>query len=278
VNPATNEITLKLSDNNIVTFKLASAASVIAADSTGNSLVALKPGDDVRLTLTGTQDLAASVAVRKTIVYRVSTIDLQNQQLLLETQTGATTTFSVPSSATIESSAQTGLTLSNIAADSMLSVTFTGNTIDKIRILDVVRGKVTGFDPAKGTLTLLTYQNNSQTFTVGTDAVYSQNSRLLAGLNALKTDDRVELVQDLSGKYYIAVAVADQRTVASYSAYNKQIVLKRVNIDDQTNYDFMDNAYIHQGTEVINPNFLYDPNEVRIYMIDGKIMELEKLN
>jgi hypothetical protein len=278
VNPATNEITLKLSDNNIVTFKLASAASVIAADSTGNSLVALKPGDDVRLTLTGTQDLAASVAVRKTIVYRVGTIDLQIQQLLLETQTGATTTFSVPSSATIESSAQTGLTLSNIAADSMLSVTFTGNTIDKIRILDVVRGKVTGLDPAKGTLTLLTYQNNSQTFTVGTDAVYSQNSRLLAGLNALKTDDRVELVQDLSGKFYITVAVVDQRTVSSYNAYNKQIVLKRVNIDDQTNYDFMDNAYIHQGTETINPNFLYDPNEVRIYMIEGKIMELEKLN
>jgi hypothetical protein len=278
VNPATNEITLKLPDNNIVTFKLASAASVVAADSTGNSLVALKPGDDVRLTLTGNQDLAASVAVRKTIVYRVGMIDLQNQQFLLKTPTGAATTFSVPSSAIVESSAQTGLTLGNIAADSTLDVTFTGNTIDKIRILDIVRGKVTALDPAKGTLTLQTYQNNTQTFTVGTDAVYSQNSRLLAGLNALKTDDRVELVKDLAGKYYIAVAVADQRTVSSYNAYNKQIVLKRVNIDDQTNYDFMDNAYIHQGTQTINPNFLYDPNEVRIYMIDGKIMELEKLN
>jgi hypothetical protein len=54
-------------------------------------------------------------------------------------------------------------------------------------------------------------------------------------------------------------------------------VLKRKLLNDQTSYTFHPKANIHKGSDVYNPNYLMAGDQVRIYTIDGKIVEMEKL-
>lgn len=278
VNTATNDLTLRMEDGNVTTFKLTTYTGVDIPGQAGASITALKPGDSVRISLNPTQDQVVSVTMRKTMAYRLIAKDVANRQITVEEPFGATAVYTVGTGVSIETQAQSGLSLNDIPLNEPVSISFFGNTIDKITLLSPIRGKVTAVDAAGGKLTVLDFNNNSQVVTIGQNPVLAQNSKPLAGISAVHVGDRVEVVTDPSGKVYVDVAVAVKRTVSSYDAYAKQLILKRVNLDDQTNFDFYTGAYIHQGTQIINPNSLLDSNEVMIYLLDGKILELEKLS
>lgn len=277
INTKTNDLTLKLEDGNIFTFKLATYTGVSIPGVTNATLAALKPGDEVRVMLNPTQDQVNNVTVRRSVIYRVESKSENSNQITVKEPFGPTVTYSLGSGTPVYSQAQTSLTLNDIVPGALLNVSLFGSSIDKITVLNPVRGKITAIDTAGKKLTIQNYNQASVTVALNENPNIVQNGQVLSGIGALKAGDRVEVVTDPNGKVHVHVATAMKRVVSSYSAYDGKLVLKRENIGDETDFKFMPNAYVHDRGQVILPNYLYEPNEVMVYVLDGKIMELERL-
>jgi hypothetical protein len=276
INSAASELSLKMADGNLITFKLASYTGVDIPGQSNATVAALRPGDAVRVILNPTQDQVINIAVRKSILYRVVAKDAANRQLTLMDPLGATVTYNIASDVSVTSPVSMQLTLNDVPLNEPVSISFFGSTMEKITLLYPIRGKVAAIDANGGKLTVVDYNNVSRVVDLGQQPTFVQNSRLLAGIGAVKVGDRVEVTTGPDGKVYVQVAVAARKSVMTYDTYSQQLILRRTAQDEKTNYTFFADAYIHKGTEIVSPTSLYNLDAM-IYTVDGIIMELETL-
>lgn len=277
IHPTNNTLTMMLVDGNQATFKLATYPSIDVAGSMTTSTSVLKPGDEIRVTLNPTQDQIMGITVHRTIMFKLESKDILNRKVVLREPLKEAVTYTLDANTPIVNAAGTSMSLAEIPVNAAVSVSFFGTKIEKIAVQNTIRGKITEMDTAAGKVTVEDYHQSKQVIVIGASPVIIQNGVVLNGLSMLKVGDRVEIVNDMNSKTYIQVATSMKRVVSSYDAFSKQLSLKRTTPTDQAQYSFHDYAYIHDGKDTMNPNFLYDPNEIMIYLLDGKIMELELL-
>jgi hypothetical protein len=277
INVYTNELTLKTAANDIITFKVGNLTGVSIPGQASASLASLKTGDNVRIQLSPAQDQVAHITVRRSLEARVVAVDTANRKLTVREPAGSQTTYTLDWNTQITNTAQASVALGNVPADGLVVITLFGSSVEKVNVLNSVMGKVTAVDPANGKLTVQAFDGTSQTITLGQNPVMVRDSAVLAGIAAIKQGDRVEVATDSGGKTYVNVAVPVRKQFSSYDFLSKQIVFKRATLNDQASYSFFAGAYVHDGNTAIQPNYLLDSDPVMVYLLDGKIIELEKL-
>jgi|GEM_PF-548833 len=275
VNTTASQITLRTSGGQNITFDVINGATVNIFSKSGSKLSDLQVGDLVVGELNRDQDVINMVSVKKTAVYKVLRTDTTARELEVKDETGATLKFTISSDERIVNPGKSTHVFNDIAIDEYVKVAYTGITLNSVELLNTVRGKVTAVDTAKGAITLQDFAGSVQVVTVGGQFTVNQNGTSTAALGNIKADDRVEIV-NAGDKTIISVAAASKRTVAGYDNVLNRLQMKPNTAGDKTNYNMYAKAYMHQGTTPVAASAFVENDEVTLYILDDKIIEIEK--
>ncbi|MCR8634516.1 S-layer homology domain-containing protein [Paenibacillus radicis (ex Xue et al. 2023)] len=277
VNTTTNEVSIRTASGQSITFKVQDNLWVSFWSNTNGTLKDLKIGDQISARIRSSQDvIITQISVKKTGVYKILMVNSDSRQVNAEDEAGSLYTFKVDNDNIIINANKITHTFGDIQQDDYLKVSYNGNVLTSVTILKTVRGKVTGVDTAAGTITVQDFANGIQAIPVGQKFVIKQGGVTSAALTAIKPNDRVEIISDTDDKTYITVADATKRTVSSYDIVLNQIVLKPTANGDKTTYNLYSKAYLHKGTNIVAPNAFVENDEVNVFVIANKIIELEK--
>ena len=83
-------------------------------------------------------------------------------------------------------------------------------------------------------------------------------------------------MKNVEGNYVIQVAYTSDRTLSSYDNVLNQMVFKPGNVNERQTYNLHPRAYYHKGSELLMPYSFAANDAVTIYVIDNKIVEMEK--
>lgn len=277
VDASAYNLTLKIGENQYLPFKLTSGTGVELADSVNATVQNLSAGDQVKVLLNATRDSVGQIIVQKTVPYRLISKDTGNRQLKLKDETGNEFTYSVPSNLPVWGTGQNQIAFEDLPLDENISIAYSGRSSEKIVLLNTVRGKITNIDPSAGKLTVTDFNGNTQELNAGSGLKVKTASGTNGTISDLKEDDRVEAIQNGAGQYIVTVAQTLNRPVSSFNPYDQILYVQRPTLQDPASYVFHPKAYVHQGSVTFSPNFLLENDQIRIYVVYGKIIELEKL-
>ncbi|WP_281887029.1 S-layer homology domain-containing protein [Paenibacillus sp. YYML68] len=277
VNTTLHEVTLRTASGQALTFK-APGAKVELQNKANGELADLKVGDSVRASLIFTQDMISSIAVKSSGMYKTLITNAATKQVTAKhTQSGVTVTFTLDSLDKIVNQAKPASGFEDIHVDEYIKASFTGTKLDQVAIMNTVRGKVNAVDATQQTITVQDFQGGlhvlalAQSFTVKLpDGTSSAN------ITAIKAGDRVEIVKEADGKTLIHTAAASKRLFASYDNVLGFILLKPSGSNSKDRYNMHTKAYLHRGSTVVSPGSFAPDEEVNVYVIDDKIIEIEK--
>ncbi|NOU97505.1 S-layer homology domain-containing protein [Paenibacillus sp. LMG 31456] len=276
VNTTTNEVSIRTASGQSITFKVPDNLWVSFWSTTNGTLKDLKVGDSISARMKSSQDSIVQISVKKTAVYKILMANSDTRQVNAEDETGSLFTFKIDNNDIISNANKNTHTFGDIQQDDYLKVSYTGNTLTNVTILKTIRGKVTGVDTAAGTVTVQDYANGVQVIPVGQKFVIKQGGLTSAALTSIKPNDRVEIISDTDDKTFITVADSTKRTVATYDIVLNQIVLKPTANGDKTTYNLFSKAYLHKGTNIVAANAFVENDEVTVFVLANKIIELEK--
>jgi hypothetical protein len=277
LNTTAYELTLRTIGGQNINFKVLNGLTVDMYTKPNALFSDLKVGDTVQGTLTSTQDMINMIALKKTAVYKVLVANPTSRQVSVKDDTGALFIFNVDNNDKISNPTKTTHSFEDIQLDEFVKVSYKGSVLEKIELLNTIRGKVTAVDTATSTITVQEHTSGSvQVIPVGLQFVIKQNGASLAALNALKLNDRVEVIKDAGDKVQITLATASQRTVSSYDNVLNQLLLKPNAAGEKTTYNFFAKAYLHKGTTAVAANAFVENEEITLYVLDNKIVEIEK--
>jgi hypothetical protein len=276
VNTTTNEVSLRTASGQNITFQVPDNLWVTFWSNSSGTLKDLKVGDNISAKLKSSQDSIVQIAVKKTAVYKILMANPDSRQVNAEDETGSLFTFKIDNNDIIVNANKSTHTFGDIQQDDYLKVSYTGNTLTNVTILKTLRGKITGVDTASGTITVQDYANGSQVVPVGQKFVIKQGGVTSAALTNLKPNDRVEIISDTADKTIITVADSSKRTVSSYDGVLNQMILKPTSNGDKTTFNFYSKAYLHKGLDIVAPSAFTENEEVTLYVLSNKIVEIEK--
>ncbi|WP_248925499.1 S-layer homology domain-containing protein [Paenibacillus hamazuiensis] len=272
-----DEITVRTAGGQNLRFNVTYGASIdVIGKGKSATLSDVKVGDTVRLALNRDQDMVNSIVSKKSGIYKVLVINTADRQISVKDETGTLSTVTVDNNNKIVKATQTGGTFEDIVLDEYVKMSFYGSTLEKVNLMNTIRGKVTGVDSASSTVTVQDFSGAVQVIPVGKNFTIKLNGTTSAALTSVKTGDRVEVIKDGGDQVLISVAQATKRVVASYDYVLNQLQLKSTANNDKTTYNFHAKAYLHSGTNTIAPNAFAENDEVTVYVLDDKIIEIEK--
>ena len=88
--------------------------------------------------------------------------------------------------------------------------------------------------------------------------------------------DRVQVMKDANDKMLIQVAVGSKREVDNYNNVVNQFYFKATSSGEKTAYSLFPRAYFHKGTDVVSASSFAAGDQVTLYVLDDKIVEIEK--
>jgi len=276
VNAGANQITLRTSGGQNVTFPTIGNIVVETLSGSNLAITDLKVGDTVVGTLNRDQDMITNLMIKKTGVYKTQIANATERSLSVKDESGGLLVFKIDNNDKISNPGKATHSFEDILVDEYIKVSYTGKKLESLEILNTTRGKVTGVDTAAGTVTVEDYAKGAQIITVGKKFVIKQGGTASADLNSLKANDRVEVIKDGSDQLIFTKATPSKRTVQSYDPVLNLLQLKPGGSGEKNTYPFYAKAYLHQGATAIQPASLVDNDAVTIYVLDEKIYEVEK--
>lgn len=277
INSTTNEMTIRTVGGQNLTFKAYVSTRVELQNKTNGTLADLKVGDSIRANVNlGDQTIISDIVMKKAGVYKVLYTTPATRQVNVKDENGTLLTFVVDTNDKISNPGKSTHAFEDIQVDEYVKASFNGATLANVTILNTLRGKVTAVDASLGTITVQDFQGNVQVQPLGSQFTIKLNGTSSAAITSLKPDDRVELIRDANDKITIHVAAASKRVVSSYMYTVNQLILKPTGSNDKTSYSFFAKAYLHKGSQIVAANSFMENEEVTIYVLDDKIIEIEK--
>ncbi|TVY11661.1 S-layer homology domain-containing protein [Paenibacillus cremeus] len=276
LNTATGDITIRTASGQSLPFKISSGMAVDMLNRSGATVADLKVGDTVSVGLAISQDFVTSIMSKKIGVFKTTLVNSGARQLTVKDETGAQLTFLIDSNDKIVNPGKATHAFEDIQVDDYVKANFNGSQLTQLVMLKTVRGKVTSVDATLGTITVQDYQGGVQVLPVGQQFTVKANGATSSALSTVKVNDRVEVSKDVNDKMIINVAATAKRTIASYDYVLNLLQLKPTAAGDKTTYNFYAKAYLHQGTQAVAASTFVENDEVNVYVLDDKIMEIEK--
>lgn len=275
VNPQTNQITVK-SGSQSVSFTMQFTPAIELFGKSNATLDDVKIGDTVTLELNpGQQDMITKITANKTVQYKVLLSNANARQLTLQDAAGANSVLTLDASVPIVAQGKSSPTFADILTEEYVNLTFKGNTITKAEAVTPIRGKTLAVDAAAGTVTVQDAAGQTQLVSVGPNAAVLIGNTA-ATLANVKAGDRIQIMMDVDGKWSLQVAGAFQKSYVSYSAAINQMTLASAAGTDSVTFNLYSRAYLHKGTQALTLSGFTAGDSVAVYVIDNKIIEMEK--
>ncbi|RKN72400.1 S-layer homology domain-containing protein [Paenibacillus ginsengarvi] len=274
VSATTGEITIKTANGVNQTYKTTSSVFVNKYSQSLAKLSDLRAGDYIRGFFDSSQENVISISVRETHLAHTTSIDSTGNSITVQDLTGGVKTFSLFALPVHKNGTAVGI--GSIQLDEPVLLTSIGGSVESVQVVDAVRGKVSSVDAAAGKIALVDYSNNSQLVEVGKNVTVKSGATVLASIAVLNPEDRVEIVKDSSGNVTVLVIAPEKWSYLSFDSTTKEITFMRRTIADKPNYFLHNKAYVHQGTQTIAPNSFVSGEELTVYFLNGKVLEIVK--
>jgi len=275
LNLTTSDLTLKTDSGQSLSFKLTFSPTVDLANRTGSTLSDLAIGDKISLMLSYDQSIVTKIVTSSTGMYKTVLVSVNSNQLTVSDSANKTYVISMDGVPIVRADQNTGA-ISDFATDEYVLLSFKGSTATRAEILNTVRGKVTAVDAASNSLTVQDYSGNSQVIAVGGNYAVTMNGGAALSFNSIKAGDRIQVMKDASSKVMVQVASSAKREFVSYNNIVNQMSFKAVSSGDKTTYNLYPRAYYYKGTDVVTPSSFQAGDQVTVYVLDDKIVELDK--
>ncbi|TXK74650.1 S-layer homology domain-containing protein [Paenibacillus sp. N3.4] len=275
LNLQTNDVTLKTDSGQSLSFKLNYAPQVELANKPNSTLTDLKVGDNVSLLLSYDQTIVQKIVTSKTALYKTALANVNSKQVTVTDEANTSYVVSLDGVPIVKADQSVGA-LTDLAVDDYVKLTFKGLTVVKAEIVSPIRGKVTAVNAASSSLTIQDFTGKNQVINAGSNYAVKLNGGIDSSFASLKVGDRVQVMKDASDKLIIKVATASKREFDNYNNIVNQINFKTTNSNDKLAFNLFPRAYYHKGTDVLSPSSFVSGDQVTAYILDEKIIELEK--
>lgn len=276
VDTSNHEITLHMDNGDNLKLSLPLYLLVQEATKMNATMNDLKAGQIVQVTLNSTQDQIATIQVQQTVLARVNSLDANQMGFAITDESGMSNHYSLADAKLVHSGEQSP-SASELTPNTPVVVKFLGMLPSEVDILDNHYGKITAIDSNQHTMTIQQFDGTNVTISTSAGLTIHQNSDVFTSMNKLNPDERLEYVKSPDGQLDITIMDSEQKTVSSYDTGSHTLILLRRQLSDPIDFKFASDAYIHQGSQKITPNFLVHGDKIMIYMLDGKIMELNRI-
>ncbi|MDD9267714.1 S-layer homology domain-containing protein [Paenibacillus sp. GCM10023248] len=274
LNLQTNDITLKTDSGQSLTFKLQYAPTVELANKSNSTLSDLKVGDNISLQLSFDQTIVTKITTSKTALYKTILTNVNSKQITVTDGSNAQYVVSLDGVSILKPDQSAG-TINDFALDDYVKLSFKGATVVKAEIATPVIGKVTAVNAASASLTVQDFTGKSQVINAGSNYGVKLNGADWS-FASIKVGDRVQVLKDVNDKVLIQVASAAKREIDNYSSVVNLMYLKSTAAGDKTSYSLFPRAYYHKGSETVVPASFVSGDQVMVYVLDNKIVEIEK--
>ncbi|MBP1961890.1 S-layer homology domain-containing protein [Paenibacillus aceris] len=275
LNLQTNDITLKTDSGQSLSFKLTYAPTVELANKPNSTLSDLKVGDNISLQISFDQSIVTKITTSKTDLYKTILTNVNSKQITVTDDANTQYVVSLDGVSIVKPDQSAG-SINDIALDDYVKLSFKGATVVKAEIVTPVIGKVTAVNAASSSLTVQDFTGKSQVINAGTNYGVKLNGGTDYNFASIKVGDRVQVMKDANDKLMIQVAAVSKREVDNYSSIVNQMYLKATTAGDKNSYSLFPRAYYHTGTEVVGASSFVSGDQVTIYVLDNKIVEIEK--
>lgn len=275
LNLQTNDITLKTDSGQSLTFKLNFAPQIELANKPNSTLSDLKVGDNISLLLSFDQSIVTKIVTSKTAMYKTILSNVNNKQITVTDEANTSYVISLDGVPIIKADQSAGV-VTDFAVDDYVKLTFKGLAVIKAELITPIRGKVTAVNAANSSLTVQDFSGKSQVINAGSNYGVKLNGGVEWSFSSIKVGDRVQVMKDANDKLLIQVAVGSKREVDNYNNVVNQFYMKATSSGDKTAFNLFPRAYFHKGTEVVSPSAFLTGDQVTVYVLDDKIVEIEK--
>ncbi|NRF89783.1 S-layer homology domain-containing protein [Paenibacillus frigoriresistens] len=275
LNLQTNDITLKTDSGQSLTFKLTYAPQVELANKPNSTLSDLKVGDNVSLLLSFDQGIVTKIVTSKTALYKTVLTNVNSNQITVTDEANTSYVVSLDGVPIVKADQSVG-SMSDVALDDYVKLTFKGLAVVKAELISPVRGKVTAVNAASASLTVQDFSGKSQVINAGSNYSVKLNGGVTWSFTSIKVGDRVQVMKDATDKMIIQVAVGSKREVDNYNNVVNQFYFKATSSGEKTAYSIFPRAYFHKGADVVSAASFAAGDQVTLYVLDDKIVEIEK--
>lgn len=275
LNLQTNDITLKTDSGQSLSFKLQYAPVVELANKSNSTLSDLKVGDTISLQISFDQSIVTKITTSKTAMYKTVITNVNSKQITVADDANAQYVISLDGVPIVKPD-QTAGSINDFVLDDYVKLSFDGAKVVRAEIATPVIGKVTAVNAANSSLTVQDFTGKSQVINAGTNFGVKLNGGSDYNFASIKVGDRVQVMKDASDMLIIQVATAAKREVDNYSSVVNQMYLKSTTAGDKTSYSLFPRAYYHKGTDIVGPSSFVSGDQITIYVLDNKIVEIEK--
>lgn len=276
VDPERSEITLKMG-NSLQTLKVMQGASIELSGRTTNKLGELATGIKVKLMYEPSMNSIVRIQALSTVTYRLT--GKTSSQLTMKDDSGNIVTLNIPYDARLYNQSQVEVAVTDLPLDEPYEVEHSGTNVDKVRMILLARGSITAVNNITGTISYVDAGSSTvKTVTVGSGVKVKRDgtTAYTTGLAGLKAGDRVEISKDSSGNYSITVAQQLSKSLDYYENPTQTLYVLRENVNENRTYSLHPKIYIHKGSMAITLANLVRNDKINLYLIDGKIIELDK--
>ncbi|MBO9608475.1 MAG: S-layer homology domain-containing protein [Paenibacillaceae bacterium] len=277
INAKTSELSLTTGDGQTIKLKLTAQPLLEIPNAPLATLASFAAGDKVLAKLSAAQDAVTSLQLEKTVMLRLVGKDAAAGKIVAKNELGVRFEYTLSDDVSLTTPDKQDAALADLPLDEAIHATFVGKTIGKVASVASVRGKVLAIAPDGSSLSVQQADGIAVSVAVGAKANVYRNGALSTSLLTVKPEERVELAAMPDGGYMVTVAAMTERGFSSYNAATGEVKLLISNLGDQSLFMFHEDSYLHAGTSPLALNSLVSPDWVRIYTIDSKIIELEKL-
>lgn len=277
INPNARTITVRTADNAVTTASLASFVTVEVPQQTSASIADVTAGMKVQLQMGVNTDEIAAIQVQKSLVYTLTAVTAAPRTVYAKDAKGAIISMALDSEAKVLGKDGQSIQLSGLPLDQPILANYTGRRLVSVQEAVTSIGKVSTLDVTGGKLAITDFNKNVKQYSLSTGITVQKGTSVFASASALQLNDRVQLVVDAQGQLHVQVAQVEIRKFTSYDAVKHEVTLKIVKVGDQNKFPLAPNVYVHAADDTaLTLNRLRDSDQVTVYLLGGKIIELVK--
>jgi hypothetical protein len=245
---------------------------------TSMSYADIVAGDKVTVILNSNQDQVASILLHKNAQLEVVSVTPVGNKLKVKRSDGVIEEWTLTSTVALQNESGTAINLSAFTLGGFINVSFQGNTPVKIKAVPAgVFGKVTLVNTGASSVNIISSSNTASTKSVGTNPIVMRDNVVLASLASVSVDDRVEIRLNENERTVVQIITPVKKTV--WKIANDTQTLSVTHAFNETDYSYKldSGVYIHQGTTTLSLSDLKIDDNLSMYFLRGKVVEIVKL-
>lgn len=269
-------ITVRRADNSTITMPYLYGAFLVIPRQSSTSFSELTVGSKVELALDQDLTTVTSIRVEKSFVVTLTGVTPNSRTITILDANGVSSSISVDSSASVKNRGGQTVAVSALTPGTPIILNYVGANIVSVQEASVTHGKVTTLDVTGGRLGITDTNNNVRSFDLNGGITIQNGTNVSTNASSLKLNDRVQLIMDAQGKPYLRVAQMEIRRFSSYNASTNEMTLKIVRVGEQSKFPVDPNVIVRtKSGETMTLSRLKDNDQLTVYLIGGKIVEIE---